>query len=116
MIGNTTTMVFEAYVEQVLCPNLKNGQVMVMDNLSDHKGARVKELIEQWGCELLYLPPYSPDYNSTEEAFSKVKRILRKAVARARDALVEARGTAITAKDGCGFFKHCGYSILIQPL
>ena len=74
--GSTTATVFEAYVEQVLCPSLKSGQVVVMDNLSAHKGERVKELIEQRGCELLYLPPYSPDFNPIEEAFSKVKRLL----------------------------------------
>jgi transposase len=82
VIGSTTATVFEAYVERVLCPSLKSGQVVVMDNLSAHKGERVKELIEQRGCELLYLPPYSPDLNPIEEAFSKVKRILRKAESR----------------------------------
>jgi transposase len=90
-----------------------------MDNLTAHKGGRVKELIEEQGCELLYLPPYSPDFNPIEEAFSKVKRILRKAESRTREALVEAIGAAIstvTAKDARGFFEHCGYGMSVQSL
>ena len=97
----------------------ESGQVVVMDNLSAHKGERVKELIEQRGCELLYLPPYSPDLNPIEEAFSKVKRILRKAESRMREALVEAIGAAIsavTAKDARGCFEHCGYGMVVQSL
>ncbi len=116
--GSTTAEVFEAYVEHFLAPSLQAGQVVVMDNLSAHKGERVKELIEQRGCELLYLPPYSPDLNPIEEAFSKVKRILRKIESRTREALVEAIGAAIsivTAKDALGFFEHCGYRALVQP-
>jgi transposase len=71
--GATSTTIFESYVEQVLAPTLKSGQVIVMDNLSAHKGERVRELIEARGCELLYLPPYSPDFNPIEEAFAKIK-------------------------------------------
>ena len=74
--GATDREVFEAYVERLLAPTLRRGQVVVMDNLTAHKGERVRELIEERGCELLYLPPYSPDLNPIEEAFSKVKRIL----------------------------------------
>ena len=110
---------FEAYVERLLAPTLRRGQVVVMDNLSAHKGERVRELIEERGCELLYLPPYSPDLNPIEEAFSKVKRILRKAESRTREALVEAIGaavSAVTAKDARGFFEHCGYGIVVQSL
>ena len=110
--GATTREVFEAYVEQVLSPVLRPGQIVVMDNLTAHKGNRVKKLIEQRGCELLYLPPYSPDFNPIEEAFSKVKGILRRAEARTREALVEALGVAISAvsvQDAQGFFEHCGY-------
>jgi transposase len=77
--GATTSAVFETYVEQVLEPTLRKGQVVVMDNLSAHKGERVKELIEGRGCELIYLPSYSPDFNPIEEAFSKIKDFLRKA-------------------------------------
>ena len=70
--GPTTKAVFETYVERVLAPSLKPGQVVVMDNLSSHKGPRVRALIEGRGCELMYLPPYSPDLNPIEEAFAKL--------------------------------------------
>jgi len=113
--GLTTKEVFEAYVEHFLVPALREGQVVVMDNLSAHKGERVRDLIEDKGCALLYLPPYSPDYNPIEEAFSKVKRFLRRLGARTRDALLEAIGTAldeVSAKDAEGFFAHCGYHVL----
>ena len=76
--GATTRIVFETYIEKVLLPSLRHGQVVVMDNLSAHKGDRVRKLIEERGCELVYLPPYSPDLNPIEEAFSKMKGILRK--------------------------------------
>ena len=89
--GATNSEVFETYVERVLAPALRRDQV-VMDNLSAHKGERVRELIEGRGCELLYLPPYSPDLNPIEEAFSKIKGLLRKAEARSREALLEALG------------------------
>ncbi len=110
--GATTTVVFEAYVEQVLAPSLKEGQMVVMDNLGAHRPKRVRELIEQRGCELLYLPSYSPDYNPIEEAFAKLKRLLRKACARTKEALVEAIAaalSAISAQDARGFFEHAGY-------
>ena len=71
--GSTTKEVFEAYVEHFLAPALKSGQIVVMDNLSAHKGECVRRLIEDRGCTLLYLPPYSPDLNPIEEAFSKIK-------------------------------------------
>ncbi len=71
--GATNGEVFETYVERVLAPTLRKGQVVVMDNLSAHKGERVRELIEGRGCELLYLPSYSPDFNPIEEAFSKIQ-------------------------------------------
>ena len=117
--GATTSAVFEAYVERVLAPTLRRGQVVVMDNLSAHKGERVKELIEGRGCELLYLPPYSPDLNPIEEAFSKIKGLLRKAEARNREALLEAIGTAISAlsaQDARGFIENCGYRAAVQSL
>src|SRR5215212_6742581 len=82
--GATSRIVFEAYIEKVLLPSLRHGQVVVMDNLSAHKGERIRELLESAGCELLYLPPYSPDFSPVEEAFSKVKGLLRKAQARSR--------------------------------
>jgi len=117
--GATTKAVFEAYVERVLAPTLSPGQMVVMDNLSSHKGPRVRELIEGRGCELIYLPPYSPDLNPIEEAFSKLKALLRKAGARTREALIEAIGRAleaVTASDARGFFEHRGYRPLAQPL
>jgi transposase len=117
--GPTDREVFEAYVERVLAPTLRAGQVLVMDNLSVHKGERVRELIEHRGCELLYLPPYSPDLNPIEEAFGKIKGLLRKAEARTREALVEAMGRALSAvskHDARGFFEHCGYRLLAQLL
>ncbi len=83
-----------------------------MDNLTAHKGDRVRELIEERGAELVYLPSYSPDFNPIEEAFSKIKRLVRKAESRSRKALVEAIGAALsaaTASDARGFFEHCGY-------
>ena len=117
--GATDRRIFETYVERVLAPTLRPGQVVVMDNLTAHKGGRVKELIEEQSCELIYLPPYSPDLNPIEEAFSKVKRILRKAESRTRETLIEAIGAAIlavTAKDASRFFEHCGYGMLVQSL
>ena len=110
--GATTRVVFEAYVEQALVPSLSPGQVVVMDNLSAHKGERVRELVEGRGCELRYLPPYSPDLNPIEEAFSKVKGILRKARARTRETFVETMGSAlatVSRSDGRGYFEHRGY-------
>ena len=115
--GATTTRVFETYVERVLAPTLREGQVVVMDNLSAHKGERVRELIEGRGCDLLYLPSYSPDLNPIEEAFSKIKGLLRKIEARSREALLEALGVAISAitdQDAHGFFEHCGYGATVQ--
>jgi transposase len=117
--GATNGEVFETYVERVLAPTLRSAQVVVMDNLNAHKGERIKELIEERGCELVYLPPYSPDFNPIEEAFSKIKGLFRKVEARTREALVEAIGVAIsavTAGDARGFFAHCGYSIPVQSL
>jgi transposase len=90
-----------------------------MDNLSAHKGERVRELIEARGCELLYLPPYSPDFNPIEEAFAKIKGLLRNAQARSREALVEALGRAISALsaiDASAFFEHGGYHLPVQLL
>ena len=75
--GATTAVVFETYVERVLAPSLRPGQVVVMDNLGAHRPKRVRELMEERGCELVYLPSYSPDYNPIEEAFAKIKNLLR---------------------------------------
>ncbi len=119
VVGSTTGAAFEAYVERVLAPKLLPGRVVVMDNLSAHKGGRVRELIEGAGCELLYLPPYSPDLNPIEQAFAKVKGLLRKAGARTREALTEALGVALSAnnaREASNFLGHCGYRISAQLL
>jgi transposase len=117
--GATTTTVFETYVEKILAPSLRGGQIVVLDNLGAHKSERVRELIEARGCQLLFLPPYSPDFNPIEEAFSKIKGALRKAGARTREALIEALGVAISAvttRDARGFFEHSGYCLPVQLL
>ncbi len=90
-----------------------------MDNLSAHKGERVRELIEGRGCELIYPPSYSPDFNPIEQAFSKIKGLLKKAEARSRGALVDALGkavSAVSAKDARGFFELCGFGMTLQSL
>jgi transposase len=87
-------------------------------HLAAHKGQRIKELIEERGCELVYLRPTLPDLNPIEEAFSKIKRLLRETKARTRKGLIEAMGAAISAvraQDAHGFFDHCGYRIPIRP-
>ena len=92
---------------------------VVMDNLSAHKGERIKEMIEERGCELIYLPSYSPDLNPIEEAFSKIKGLVRKAEARTKEALIEAIGSAlsaVTSEDARNFFEHCGYRMPVQSL
>jgi len=117
--GPTTKVVFETYVDRVLAPSLSPRQIVVMDNLSSHKSPRVRELSEGRGCELMYLTPYSPDLNPIEEAFAKLKVLLRKAGARTREALLEAMGQdldAVTASDARGFFEHRGYRPLAPPL
>jgi transposase len=117
--GSTTARVFETYVEKVLLPSLEPGQIVVMDNLSAHRPKRIRELIEQRGCELLYLPSYSPDYNPLEEAFAKIKHLLRKAAARTKVALIDAIAaalSAISAEDIRGYFQHAGYRLAGQLL
>jgi transposase len=117
--GSTTREGFETHLEQALGPTLRPGQIVLMDNVSSHKGGRVKEIIEGRGCELLYLPPYSPDFNPIEQAFSKVKGILRRAESRTRESLIGAMGKAleaVTAQDAQGFFGHCGYRSMGQLL
>jgi transposase len=104
---------FVAYVEQQLVPTLRPGDVVVMDNLSSHKRAGVRQAIEGAGCRLLYLPPYSPDLNPIEQAFSKLKALLRKAGERTVAGLWEFLGGALDlfAPDECrNYFRHCGYA------
>ena len=107
--------VFGIYVEQVLVPTLRKGDVVVMDNLSAHKRPQIQAMIEQAGASLLYLPPYSPDFNPIEMIWSKVKRLLRTIAARTVDALHDAFGhafAAVTAADISGCFRHCGYATI----
>jgi len=106
--------VFLAYLEQVLCPQLKPGQVVVMDNLSAHKVDGVRKLIEQTGAELRYLPPYSPDFNPIEKCWSQVKQRLRGWKVRSLDLLEHAVAAAlagVTAEHAAAQFQHCGYGL-----
>jgi len=119
VVGATTQVIFESYVEQVLAPTLESGQIVILDNLAAHKSLRAKELVEARGCELMYLPPYSPDLNPIEEAFSKIKGTLRRVEARTRETLIEALGAAIstvTPSDARSFFEHSGYQLPVQLL
>lgn len=104
--------IFTAYVEQVLAPTLRAGDIVIMDNLGSHKGEGVRAAIEAAGAELRFLPPYSPDFNPIENAFSKLKAMLRKAAERTRDGLWSAVGDAIEAftPDECAnYFSAAGY-------
>lgn len=106
--------VFKVYVEQVLCPTLAKGDVVVMDNLPAHKVKTILELIESRGARLIYLPPYSPDLNPIEKCWSKIKTYLRAARARTRAALEKALAEAlllVSTKDAIGWFRSCGYAI-----
>jgi transposase len=106
--------VFEAFVEQVLVPQLQPGDVVIMDNLSSHKRARTRELIQAAGASLLFLPPYSPDLNPIEMIFAKVKQLLRSLACRTVDALWQAMQSVldqITAADAANCFRHCGYTL-----
>lgn len=110
--GATNAAAFEAYLEHILVPSLHSGQVVVMDNLQVHKSARVRQLIEEAGCQVLFLPAYSPDFSPIEEMFSKVKAHLRRMKARTREALEEAITQAlleVTSHDAHGWFEHCGF-------
>lgn len=111
--GAFDTLAFTAFVERYLAPSLIPGQIVVLDNLSVHKARRVRELIEARACQLLFLPPYSPDFSPIEQAFSKIKAHLRKASARTQPALDEAITQAldkVTGEDAIGWFSHCAYS------
>lgn len=111
------TLAFERYVEAVLGPTLRPGQIVVLDNLSVHKADSIRQAIEACGCALLFLPPYSPDMTPIEQAFSKIKAILRRLGARAREALVDAiqlAVEAITRNDAVAWFAHAGYTLPAQ--
>jgi transposase len=111
--GATDTEAFRAYVREVLCPTLRAGDIVIMDNLAPHKSAETITLIEARGAEVRFLPPYSPDLNPIEKMWSKVKQLLRSAEARTSAELVTAIGSAlgqVTAQDALGWFTSCGYS------
>ena len=111
--GAVNRLAFEAFVEQVLRPKLRPGDLVVMDNLSSHKGARTPELIQSVQAELVYLPPYSPDLNPIEPAFSKIKQALRSLSMRTVDIMWSTMQSVldqVTDNDAKGYFRHCGYA------
>jgi transposase len=117
--GATDAQAFEAYVEHFLAPSLEEGQVVVLDGLGAHRTQKITDLIEARGADLVFLPSYSPDLNPIEEAFSKIKGIVRKVGARTREALEEAIAVALcalTPEDAAGWFAHAGYWWQDQPL
>ena len=115
--GAMDTETFEWYIKEQLAPTLRPGQVVVLDNLSAHKAASIRDALEARGCALLFLPPYSPDFTPIEQAFSKLKAILRGLGARTREALeaaVRLAIDAITAADATAWFAHAGYALPAQ--
>jgi len=110
--GPINRIAFQAYVEQVLVPELSPGDIVVMDNLSSHKGPAVRQVIEAAGARLLYLPPYSPDFNPIENAFAKLKALLRKAAEPTVGGLWDAIGHSIdlfTPHECANYFAAAGY-------
>ena len=109
--------VFEAFVERVLVPTLCPGDLVVMDNLSSHKRSRTRQLIEDAGATLRFLPPYSPDLNPIELIFAKIKQQLRSLACRTRDVLWQAMQSVldhVTASDAANCFRHCGYTLHVK--
>jgi len=119
--GKTETLMFEGalngemfrgYVKECLAPTLKEGDVVIMDNLSSHKVEGLEEIVTKKGARIEYLPPYSPDLNPVENMWSKIKSQLRKMKKRCKETLFEAVGEslrAVTSQDAAGWFLHCGY-------
>ena len=110
--GATDKDVFQAYLQYILLPTLKPGDIVIPDNLSAHKNQKVRDLIESIGAEVWFLPPYSPDLNPIEKMWSKIKAILRTLKARTEEALINAIAKAleaVTASDVKGWFESCGY-------
>ena len=110
--GSTNKEVFQAYVQHILLPTLKPGDIVVLDNLSAHKNQETRDLIESVGAELWFLPPYSPDLNPIEKMWSKIKSILRTLKARTEESLINAIAKAleaVTTSDAKGWFESCGY-------
>lgn len=114
MSGSLSRAVFEAYIQDILGPTLRQGQVIVLDNAKAHHGGRIAELVAARGCRVVYLPPYSPDFSPIELAFAKIKASIRRCKARTREALEQAIEQAlatITELEACVFFAHCGYPL-----
>ena len=112
--GSTNKEVFLTYLDAVLCPALRAGQVVILDNLSVHKNEAVRAKIEACGCRPVFLPAYSPDFSPIEHAFSKLKAFLRKAKARTQEALeaaIAAGLATVTSANARGWFAHCGFPI-----
>ena len=110
--GALDSEAFHVYVRDLLCPRLRPGQIVLLDNLSAHKADAVRELIAARGCTLLYLPPYSPDFSPIELAFAKLKAFLRQIAARTQEALDDALRQAvdlISPMEARQFIRHCGY-------
>jgi transposase len=114
LTGAVDTLAFDAYLERVLAPRLRKGDVVVLDNLNVHKASRVEEVAARRGAQVIWLPPYSPDFSPIEQCWSKIKTLLRAAKARTREELEKALAEAIeliTRGDIRGWFKHCGYEV-----
>jgi transposase len=112
--GAVDTLCFDAYLEQVLGPQLRRGDVVVLDNLGAHRASRIEEVAERRGAQVLWLAPYSPDFSPIEQCWSKIKAFLRGAKARTGKELDKALAQAInlvTRADIRGWFRHCGYSL-----
>ena len=115
--GALNQVAFQAFVAQVLGPTLRPGELVILDHLSSHKGACVRTLVQHAQAELVYLPPYSPDLNPIELAFSKIKQALRSLAARTVDNLWNCMQDVldhVTAADAAAFFQHCGYTLQIK--
>jgi transposase len=116
--GGVTSAMFEAYVEHILGPTLRPGQLILLDNVSAHKSVRLHELLAARGCRLWYLPSYSPDFSPIELAFAKIKAELRRVGARTREVLEAAVAQAlrhISSEEACAFFRHCGFRFRPNP-
>ena len=110
--GGTDTAVFATYLEHFLLLSLSPGTVIVVDNVGAHQPDRIRELVTAAGCQLVFLPAYSPDLSPIEEAFSKIKTLVKAAAARTRqalDAAIAAALNAVTGADAAGWFSHAGY-------
>lgn len=115
--GTIDGRVFEAFVERVLVPSLRPGQIVILDNLNVHKSAKARTLIEAAGCHLVFLPAYSPDFNPIEQAFAKLKQALRRVGARSWESLAAAVATllpTISSADAHAFFADAGFPVTVH--